>query len=121
MAIEDVVREYMAAWNEPDAAKRATHLASAWADGGVYVDPLTRGEGREGLDAIIVGFHAQQPGASIALVSGIDQHHDQIRFRWDFVGADGKVAISGIDVGEVAPDGRLAKIAGFWGDPPALT
>lgn len=121
MAIADVVNSYLAAWNEPDAAKRASHLAAAWADDGVYVDPVSRGEGRAELDAIITGFHAQRPGSRIALMSGIDQHHDQIRFRWDFLDETGKALVSGIDVGEVAADGRLSKIAGFWGDPPALS
>ena len=119
MAIADIVKSYLAAWNEPDAAKRAPHLSTCWADGAIYVDPVSRGEGRDGLDEIITGFHAQRPGSSIALVSGIDQHHDQIRFRWDFRDENNNTLVSGIDVGEVAEDGRLAKIAGFWGDPPA--
>jgi hypothetical protein len=42
-----------------------------------------------------------------------------VRFRWDFIGADGKVAIAGVDVGELASDGKLARIIGFWADPPA--
>ncbi len=121
MTTDDVVQKYMAAWNEPDAAKRATLLEAAWSDGGVYVDPVARSEGRAGLAEVIAGFHAQRPGSSIVLASGIDQHHDQVRFRWDFLDADGKTLISGIDVGDIADDGRLAKIAGFWGDPPAVT
>lgn len=114
----EVVAAYMAAWNEPDAGKRMALLEQSWADDGVYIDPLADVKGRDGLSDTIAGFHAQQPGASIAIASGIDQHHNQIRFRWDFIGADGKVAVAGIDVGEIAPDGRLARITGFWADPP---
>ena len=115
----DTVAAYLAAWNEPDAAKRMALLDKAWADGGVYIDPLSDVKGRDGLSDTIAGFHTQQPGAAIVIASGIDQHHNQIRFRWDFIGADGKVAVAGIDVGEFAPDGRLARIIGFWADPPA--
>jgi SnoaL-like protein len=116
---KEVLEAYMAAWNEPDAAKRMALLERAWADDGVYIDPMSDVKGRAGLDGAIAGLHAQQPGASIVLASGIDQHHNQVRFRWDFIGADGKVAIQGIDVGEIAADGRLARIVGFWAEPPA--
>jgi hypothetical protein len=109
----------MAAWNELDASKRKALLDKAWADDGVYIDPLSDVKGRDALAATIAGMHSQQPGVRIELASGIDQHHNQIRFRWDFIGADAKVAIAGIDVGEIAPDGRLARIIGFWADPPA--
>jgi hypothetical protein len=115
----DPIPAYVAAWNEPDPANRKALLEQAWADDGIYIDPVTDVKGRDGLDATIAGFHAQQPGARIDVTSGIDRHHNQVRFKWDFVGADGKVAISGIDVGEIAPDGRLARIVGFWADPPA--
>jgi hypothetical protein len=113
------VADYMAAWNEKDAVKRSALLDRAWAADGVYIDPMSDLKGREALAATIAGLHAQQPGVRMEIASGIDQHHNQIRFRWDFVGADGKVSITGIDVGELAPDGRIARIVGFWADPPA--
>ena len=115
----DTITAYMAAWNEPDAGKRRSLIDRCWAEGAVYVDPIARTEGQQALSEMIDGFHAQRPGSSIVLASGVDQHHDQIRFRWDFLDADGKTLIAGIDVGEIAEDGRLARIAGFWGDPPA--
>lgn len=115
----ETIATYIAAWNEPDAPKRMALLDKAWADDGVYIDPLADVKGRDGLSATIAGFHTQQPGASIAIASGIDQHHNQVRFAWDFIGADGASQIKGIDVGELAADGRLARIIGFWADPPA--
>ena len=114
----DALAAYMAAWNEPDEAKRNALLEKGWADDGLYVDPVAEGRGREALSQIIAGFHAQAPGARIDLASGIDQHHNQIRFAWTYVQADGKTAIEGIDAGELADDGRIARIVGFWGAPP---
>ncbi len=50
--------------------------------------------------------------------TGIDQHNDQLRFGWELTGADGTVLVTGIDVAQVAVDGRLSQVAGFWGDLP---
>src|SRR3954454_15360702 len=80
----EIVAAYGAAWNEPDAGKRRTLLERAWADDGTYTDPVADGAGRDALMEIIDGFHKQSPGASIVLTSGVDQHHNKIRFAWDF-------------------------------------
>lgn len=119
MSTNDVIQAYMAAWNEPDEAKRKPLLERCWADDGLYVDPQADVRGRDALSAIIGGMHGSMPGARIEITSGLDTHHNQVRFAWAFVQADGKRAIEGIDAGEFAADGRLARIAGFWGAPPA--
>ena len=53
-------------------------------------------------------------------MSGIDVHHNVVRFLWRLVRADGSCGDTSIDFGEVGPDGRLVKIVGFFGAPPAL-
>ncbi|MEX2226371.1 MAG: nuclear transport factor 2 family protein [Dehalococcoidia bacterium] len=118
-SVPETVAAYIAAWSETDDAKRRALIEQAWAEDGLYVDPAAEGRGRDALAQIIAGFHAQAPGGRIDVASGIDQHHNQVRFAWNFVQADGKTAIEGIDVGELAEDGRLARIVGFWGAPPA--
>ena len=117
-SVAEVVAEYVAAWGETDAEKRQALIERAWAEDGSYVDPVADIEGRGALSELIAGFHAQSPGSTIVKTSGIDQHHDKIRFAWAMRGADGKTLLEGIDVGEVAPDGKLALIVGFWGAPP---
>jgi hypothetical protein len=116
---QESVQAYMAAWNEPDPGKRKKLIEQCWADDALYCDPQADIRGRDGLEATIAGFHAQAPGARIDATSGVDQHHNQIRFAWAFRTADGNTPIEGIDVGELAPDGRLSRIVGFWGPPPA--
>ena len=118
MATTDIIEAYIAAWNEPDAGKRRKLLDTAWADDGAYCDPLADIAGRDALDGLIAAFHAQRPGASIERVSAVDQHHDKVRFAWAFKDAAGNTQVAGIDVGELAADGRLSRIWGFWGDPP---
>jgi hypothetical protein len=117
--INDVVGAYGAAWLEPDEAVRMQLLETAWSDTGSYQDPTADVTGRGGLSAHIAGFHAQAPGAKILLTSGVDSHHGKLRFTWKMVGADDSVVMEGIDFGELAEDGRLAKIVGFFGAPAA--
>ncbi|HEX6325395.1 MAG TPA: hypothetical protein VFZ72_02400 [Jiangellaceae bacterium] len=41
-----------------------------------------------------------------------------MRFSWEIVDPDGDVALSGIDFGRLAEDGRLAVLQGFFGVTP---
>ena len=117
-AITTVVTQYMAAWNEHVAAARDALLQQCWSDGGVYVDPNVLLTGREALGGHIATVQASRPGARLAFMSGVDVHHHVVRFLWRLVRADGTCGDTSIDFGEVGPDGRLVKIAGFFGAPP---
>lgn len=119
-SVEDTVQAYGAAWNEPEEAARRKLLEAAWSDDGAYTDPQSNVQGRDALVALIGGFQKQMPGARIELASGVDQHHDRLRFAWKLVGPNEATMVEGIDYGELAEDGRLSKIVGFWGQPPAL-
>lgn len=111
----EIVRAYGEAWNEPDEAKRRALIEQSWADDGVFEDPRDRAEGREALLALIAGFRQAFAGGSINLTSNIDEHHGRFRFTWRIDDKDGKAVLEGIDFGELAPDGRIKLIAGFWG------
>ena len=117
---DDTVAAYAAAWNERDEEARRALLERSWADEGVYCDPTARVEGRTALVGHIGGFHAQRPGHRIDMASGVDEHDGLLRFAWRMVGPDGGVLVEGMDFGELAPDGRLRLIVGFFGPFPAL-
>lgn len=112
------VDTYLAMWNETDPARRAQHIERAWAGDGHYVDPLLEAAGHSALGAMVDGVQAKFPGHRFRRTSGIDTHHDQVRFAWELAAPDGAVVVTGIDVGALAPDGRLQRIAGFFGDLP---
>ena len=92
------VEGYAAAWRETDAAARRTLLDTCWAEDG--------------------SFQAENPGARIDVVSGVDEHDGYLRFAWRMLAADGSVAVEGTDFGEVNGEGTLRRIVGFFGPLP---
>jgi hypothetical protein len=118
--IAAIVTHYLAAWNETDANARQKLLVQCWADHAIYVDPRADLTGRDALDSHIGKMQATRPGARLEFMSGIDIHHNVVRFLWRLVQADGTTGDTSIDFGEIGPDGRLVKIIGFFGPAPAL-
>jgi hypothetical protein len=114
--ITTVVDDYLAAWNERDEQRRAELIERAWAPDGKLIDPPFDGEGHEGISQMASVMHEHYAGHRFERSSGVDMHHDHLRFAWKLIGPDGAVAVSGIDVADLAQDGRLARVVGFFGD-----
>ena len=113
--LNDIVDTYFEAWNEPDADTRRALAEKAWAGDSRYVDPVSDVTGADGFAGMVAGIQEQFVGHSVVRTSAIDQHHDQIRFEWELRAPDGTIVIAGVDYGELAPDGRLQSITGFFG------
>ncbi len=119
-SIISTVGNYMDAWNEADETARLALLDRCWSDRGRYVDPNVDLQGRTALAQHIGKVRAARPGARLEFVSGIDVHHNVVRFLWRLVRADGSVGDASIDFGEVDEDGLLVRIVGFFGPAPSL-
>ena len=117
---EAAVRAYVEAWSTADEAARQGLLEQAWTDDGVYTDPSAQVTGRQALANHIAGFLRAQPGARIPLASGVDAHHQYVRFRWVMLDPNSNAVLEGFDVGELASDGRLQRITGFFGPFPPI-
>jgi SnoaL-like domain len=116
MEVSELIALYNRAWSEPNYALRQKLLEQIWAEDGTYTDPTAHVAGRKALVDHIEAFFAQLPGAHFVVTSGIDSHHGKFRFTWRMVLADGKVALEGIDFGELNSDGsKLHRIVGFFG------
>ena len=118
--ITATVDAYIDMWNEEDAGRRAELISRAWSPDGTYLDPMLDSAGPSAISEMVAGVHSQFPGHRFRRTTGVDLHHDRARFGWELSGPDGSVTVAGIDVAELAADGRLRSITGFFGDmPPA--
>lgn len=113
-----LVDAYFEMWQSTDADRRADLVATTFTEDGRHVDQHADASGHAGLAEMIAGVHVGFPGFQMARTSGIDRFGDQLRFAWELNGADGSLIVAGIDVAEVATDGRLQRVTGFWGDLP---
>jgi hypothetical protein len=115
-----IVEQYFNTWNEKDADRRLALAEKTWTPDGRYVDPQADVTGPAAFSELAANVHKLAPDHTFHLTSAVEQHHDQIRFSWDMVSPAGEVALSGVDFGRLADDGRLAAITGFFGaTPPA--
>jgi SnoaL-like domain len=116
--ISRTVDAYLAMWNERDGARRAQLIETAWREGGRYVDPQFDALGYAELGRMVAAAQGQFPDHSLRLTSGLDTHHEEVRFTWEVVAPDGSQALHGIDFGSFGSDGRLARVVGFFGNLP---
>ena len=114
--ITATVDAYLSAWNERDPQRRAELIRRAWSEQGRLIDPPLAAEGHEAISDMASAMHEHYAGHGFRRASDVDAHHDQLRFAWELVGPDGTVALRGLDVGELAADGRLLRMTGFFGE-----
>jgi hypothetical protein len=118
--VNELVVGYLAAWNERDGRRRREIIAKIWTDDGTYVDAHRHGEGHDAIDAMIQAAQDQFPGYRLRLVSGIEAHNGNVRFRWAAGGApEAPLYLGGTDFATVARDGRLQSVVGFGDAAPA--
>jgi hypothetical protein len=113
------VDTYLDGWNETQPARRAELIDQVWSADGRLIDPPLDASGRAEISDMAESLHAQFPDHYFRRSSAIDEHHGHFRFAWELVSSDGTVALTGLDVGELTPDGTIARITGFFGDLPS--
>lgn len=111
---------YIAAWNELDAKRRRELVVKTWAEGGTYVDAHRHAQGHDAIEAMIAQAQNQFPGYQLRLKSGIEAHHEHVRFSWGAGGSDqAPLYLGGTDFAVMAGDGRFQAVTGFIDAAPA--
>jgi hypothetical protein len=108
------LRLFDEAWTIPDYKSRLASLRTFWADDGLYLDPDVP-EGVRGPESLATEIERQlklYPGMSI-VSSAPDVLGDRAWFRWSATLGTGE-SFHGVDFVEFAPDGRIARLTGFY-------
>jgi hypothetical protein len=111
---------HLAAYCEPDPARRADPIAAVWSPTGAVYDPPFEGAGHDGIAAMTDTVLTHFPGHVFRRTSEIDAHHTFARYNWALDGPDGVPAVTGTDIAELDDAGRLVRIIGFFGDVPSI-
>jgi|SRR5581483_4309030 len=113
--LDTTIDTHLEAYAEPDPARRSKLIRTIWAADGHLVDPPLDGAGHDGIENLAAALQSQFPGHTFRRTSAIDAHHGFARYEWEMVGPDGSPVLAGLDVAEVAGDGRLRRVVGFFG------
>src|SRR3546814_8545133 len=105
-------------WNETDAGRRRALIAGLWAADATYVDPLMRGEGVAGIDAMVAGAQQNFPGLVFSLAGKAEAVADRMRLSWHLGPVGGEAIAGGTDFASIA-GGRFAAMTGFIDFAPA--
>jgi hypothetical protein len=116
MSTEITIDTYLQAYGETDAERRAELIAQSWATDGHLIDPPLDGTGHDGLSEMFAAVQGQFAGHTFRRSTVVDEHHGIARYGWELVAPDGSVTLAGMDVAELNLDGKLAKVAGFFGE-----
>lgn len=111
--LAQVLDDYFAAWAEPEAARRAELLGRSVADDVEFRDAFGCTSGRADLAAHVAAVQVHMPGLSLARVGAPRHCQGMALVDWDARGADGVVRDQGVNVVQLAPDGRLVRVVGF--------
>jgi hypothetical protein len=127
LSLEEVVLAYIQAWSTPDEAVRRKLLEVSLSDDASYIDPMYAVRGKEEISHHIgnslsgEAYDGAGAGARIPISSGVDEHHGKLRFSWVMIDPqERRVLLEGMDFVELATDGRLQRITGFFGAFPPV-
>ena len=109
---QDAYALYSRAWNEPEHALAL--LEECWAQDGVYADDEVPDGvvGRAGLCDLIATTHEALSGFRVWETSPLRLLAGRLVLTWVQEGGDPRESMSGTDVIEFAPDGRIARVTG---------
>jgi uncharacterized protein YndB with AHSA1/START domain len=109
-----LVDRYFALWAEPDAVRRLAVLDAIATEGVVFQDKFGSTRGRTDLNAHIGACQVHMPGVLLHREGSVRQCQGRALADWSASGAQGPSRGRGTSAFDLAPDGRIARVVGFW-------
>ena len=109
------VDAFLAASSEKDEARRRTALATIATEDVTFADAFSCTAGIEDLVAHLSAAQMHMPGVVLERAGDVRQCQGTALADWVAKGPDGAPRGRGTNVFELAPDGRIARVVGFWG------
>ncbi len=116
--IDELVRRYLASWNERDPTTRRALIDELWTDDAGYVDPIVSAEDRDAVEDVVATAQRQFPGLVYRQAGSVDSHHYVVRLAWELAPVGGPPVIIGLAV-MVIEQTRLRYVYGFLDPVPA--
>ncbi len=117
--LREVVSCWLDAFNEGDADRRRSLVGRCWAPRGRYADPFLEADGVEAIASSVGQLRELFPGYSVRRKSGIELQFGRVRFAWVLLDPEGSVVSDGMDIAELADDGRFQQLVTFVGESVA--
>lgn len=118
---ESIADRYVAAWNEPDDARRMTLLTDVFAERGAFRDAFGCVDGRAELSGHIANALRMTQGARLERVGRVQRCDATLRYAWRVVFANGVEMAKGENVLDIDLDGRISRCLGFWDAVPGMS
>lgn len=111
---QERVDAFLRAWGDPDPATRRRLLESCAAPGLVFRDTYSATDGLEDLLANLEAIQLHMPGVRLSRDGDVRLSHGTALARWIATKEDGETLGRGANVYDLSPDGRIARVVGFW-------
>ncbi|HEX4439065.1 MAG TPA: SRPBCC domain-containing protein [Thermoanaerobaculia bacterium] len=108
------VDAFLRAWGEPDPVTRRGLLESCAAPGIVFRDAFSATDGLDEMLANLDAVRVHMPGVSLTRAGDVRLAHGTALVAWTARKASGDEVGRGTNLVDFAPDGRIARMIGFW-------
>lgn len=109
-----LVDRYFTLWSEADPAVRRHGLRATVTDDVEFRDAFGCTSGRDELGDQIAAALMHMPGLRLVRSGEVRQCQGTAIVDWTAQGPDGQPRGAGTSVFDLAPDGRIARVVGFW-------
>jgi nuclear transport factor 2 (NTF2) superfamily protein len=122
-SIDEMIRSYVASWNEGDPARRDVTIEETWSPDGIYRNATAEFEGYDGIARAVTAAHdAFVANGFVFTLANVDTNHDAVRYRWEMLPVSGGAPDSiGTHVAVVGTDGRLVSDHQFIDKAPSTS